>query len=289
MSQLCSIRHDIPVTLHTPEAYGQWSVFDHNGGKHLAVLGTKYGTWWPWYGQLEAGWLQPTKLLIIAWISSVAPVLVSQDRYLCHVQLHPRYQQVFSRKLPQKNRPSLVHIMACRPIGLHWLGLDTKDPRYSPVARENNRWPWFPRIFRIVYHFASSVNDLDTVACPSVSTLGAIAIEFGMDITVTYGTFSITFILVTTDVMGDSWCGRFGLWPFRSVAVSVCGRSGLRPFRFVAVSVCGRFGLWPFRFVAVSVCGRSGLWPFRFVAVSVVAVSVCGCYDLLPMLWWRNE
>ena len=28
MSQLCSIRHNIPVTLHTPGAYGQWSVFD---------------------------------------------------------------------------------------------------------------------------------------------------------------------------------------------------------------------------------------------------------------------
>ena len=33
MSQLCSIHHNIPVTLHTPGAYGQWSVFDHNGDK----------------------------------------------------------------------------------------------------------------------------------------------------------------------------------------------------------------------------------------------------------------
>ena len=45
-------------------------------------------------------------------------------------------------------------------------------------------------------------------------------------------------------------CGRFGLWPFWFVAVSVCGRFSLWPFRFVAVSVCGRlgfshFGLWP--------------------------------------------
>ena len=32
-SQLCSIHHDIPVTLHTPVAYGQWSVFDHSGDK----------------------------------------------------------------------------------------------------------------------------------------------------------------------------------------------------------------------------------------------------------------
>ena len=75
--------------------------------------------------------------------------------------------------------------------------------------------------------------------------------EFGMDIIVTYGSFSIIYILVTTDVVDDNWCGRFGLWPFRSVAVSVCG--------------------------------HSGLWPFRFVAVSVVAVSVCGRYDLLPL------
>ena len=90
--------------------------------------------------------------------------------------------------------------------------------------------------------------------------------EFGMDIIATYGTFSIIFNLVTTDMVGDNWCGRFGLWPFQSVAVSVCGRSGL----------------WPFRFVAILVCGRSGLWPFRFVAVSVMAISVCGRYDLLP-------
>ena len=33
MSQLCSIHHDIPVTLHIRGAYGQWSVFDHNGDK----------------------------------------------------------------------------------------------------------------------------------------------------------------------------------------------------------------------------------------------------------------
>ena len=95
------------------------------------------------------------------------------------------------------------------------------------------------------------------------------------------GTFSIIYILVTTDVVGH--------WVTTDVAVSVCGRSGLWPFRFVAVLVCGRSGLWPFRFVAVSVCGCSGLWPFRFVAVSVVAVSVCGRYDLLPAYWSHTE
>ena len=62
MSRLCSIHHDIPVTMHTPAAYGQWSVFDHNGDNQLAVLGTRYGIWWPWYGQFKVGWLQPLQL-----------------------------------------------------------------------------------------------------------------------------------------------------------------------------------------------------------------------------------
>ena len=48
-SRLCSIHHDIPVTMHTPAAYGQWSVFDHSGDNQSAVLGTRYGIWWPWY------------------------------------------------------------------------------------------------------------------------------------------------------------------------------------------------------------------------------------------------
>ena len=68
-----------------------------------------------------------------------------------------------------------------------------------------------------------------------------------------------------------------------AVVVSACGRLRLRPFRFVAVPVGGRSGLWPFKFVAFSVCGRFGLWQFRFVAVLVVAVSVCGRYNLLPI------
>ena len=125
---------------------------------------------------------------------------------------------------------------------------------------------------RLLFGLIGSVNDLNTITRPSVSSLGAIAMEFGMDIIVTYGTFSIIYILVTTDVLGDNWCGGFGLWPFRSVAFSVGGRSGLWPFRFVAVSVSGLFGLWPFRFVAVSVCGRFGcgrfgLWPLWPVTI----------------------
>ena len=131
---------------------------------------------------------------------------------------------------------------------------------------------------RLLFGLIGSVYDLDTITCPSISSLGTIAMEFGMDINGTYGEFPIIYILVTTDVVSDNWCGRFGLWPFRSVAVSVCGRPGLWPFWFVAIPVCGRSGLWPFRFVAVSVYGRSGLWPFR-----LVAVSACGRYDLLPI------
>ena len=149
-------------------------------------------------------------------------------------------------------------------------GLHFADDIFA--QRDNNvenTWNHQRTIIYIQNHLfciIGSVIDLDTIACPSVSSLRAIVMEFGMDIIVTYGTFSIIFILVTTDVVGDNWCGRFGLWPFRSVAVPVCGRFGLWPFRFVAVPVCGRFGLWPFRFVAVSVCGRFGcgrfgLWP----------------------------
>ena len=194
----------------------------------------------------------------------------------------------------------MVHNMACSPIGLHWLGLDNKDPRYSPVARGNHRWPWFPaqrnndvenawnhqRTIiciqnRLLFCLIGSVNDLDSIACPNVSSLWSDCDGVWHGYHRYLWDFSIIFIRVTTDVMGDNWCGRFGLWPFRSVAVPVCGCYGLWPLRFVAVPVCGRFGLWPFRFVAVSVCGRSRLWPFRSVAV-----SVCGRFGLWPFRLW---
>ena len=56
MTQQCSIHHDFPVTLHTREAYGEWPAIDHhNGDKQSAVLGTRYGHWWPYYGQFEIG------------------------------------------------------------------------------------------------------------------------------------------------------------------------------------------------------------------------------------------
>ena len=77
--------------MHTPAAYGQWSVFEHSGDNQSAVLGTIYGIWWPWYIQFEIGWLQPLQLWLGAGTSSVAPVLVSQDKDLCPVQLHPTW------------------------------------------------------------------------------------------------------------------------------------------------------------------------------------------------------
>ena len=67
------------------------------------------------------------------------------------------------------------------------------------------------------------------------------------------------------------------------VSIQFCGGFGLWPFRSVAVPVCGLLGLWPFRFVAVSFCGRFSLWPFRFMAISVLAVLVCGRYDQKPV------
>ena len=70
-SQLCSTHHDVPVPRHTPGAYGQCSVFDHSGDKQSVVLGTRYGTWWPWYCQFEVGWLQPLQLWLSAGISLV--------------------------------------------------------------------------------------------------------------------------------------------------------------------------------------------------------------------------
>ena len=86
MSRLHSIHHNIPVTLHTPGAYGQCWVFDHNGDKQSAVLGTRYGTL---YVQFKVGWLQPLQLWLIAGISLEVPVSVSRDKDLYHVQQHP--------------------------------------------------------------------------------------------------------------------------------------------------------------------------------------------------------
>ena len=119
MSRVCSIHHAIPVAMHTPAAYGQWSVFNHNGDNQLAVLGAIYGIWWPWYDQFEVGWLKTLQLWLGAGTSSVAPVLVSQDRDLYHVQLHPIWFEPTSecRSWPVVSYLYSGHL----PVGLSWL------------------------------------------------------------------------------------------------------------------------------------------------------------------------
>ena len=116
-SRLCSIHHDIPVTMHTPAAYGQWSVFDHNGDNQSAVLGTRYGIWRPWYDRFEDEWWQPLQLWLGAGTSSVAPVLVSQDRDICHVQLYPTWFEPTSecRSWPVVSNLYSGHL----PVGLY--------------------------------------------------------------------------------------------------------------------------------------------------------------------------
>ena len=149
-----------------------------------------------------------------------------------------------------------------------------------PAQRDNNvenSWNHQRTIIyiqnRLSFCLIGSVNDLDTIACPSVSALGAIVMEFGMD------------IIVIPMQLFPSYLFWWLMWRVTTdVAVSVCGRSGLWPFWFVAVPVCGRFGLWPFRSVALPVCGRFGLWPFRFVAISVCGRLGCGRFGLWP-LW----
>ena len=156
----------------------------------------------------------------------------------------------------------------------------TKDPRCSPVARGNHRWPWFPRTFKIVYYFASSVQLMTWILLHVLAFHPLERLRW-----------SLAWISSLPMGFSPSYLFWWQLmwWVTTDVAVSVCGRSGLWPFRFVAVPVCSRFGLWPFRFVAVwsvavPVCGRFGLWPFRFVAVSVCGRFGCGRFGLWP-LW----
>ena len=98
-SQLCSIHHDIPVTLHTWPAYGQWSAFDHNGDKQSVVLWTGYGIWWHLYGQFEVGWLQPLQL----WLGSgILVSFVLYSRYICvwrYARVGNSYGQVQFRSI----------------------------------------------------------------------------------------------------------------------------------------------------------------------------------------------
>ena len=87
MSQLCSIRHDIPVILPIPGAYGQclttmvtsswWFSGQDLGLFSFGMTTSKSGD----YKLISSG-----QALEFLWWPLV---LVSQDRDLCHVQLHP--------------------------------------------------------------------------------------------------------------------------------------------------------------------------------------------------------
>ena len=77
-------------TAHSSSIWSIVSVWPQRW-QELVILGTRYGTWWPWCGQFEVGLLQPLHLELSAGISSVAPVSVFRDRDLCHVQIQPTW------------------------------------------------------------------------------------------------------------------------------------------------------------------------------------------------------
>ena len=61
MIQLCSIHHDIPVTLHTPGAYGQWSMMEDD-----SIIVIDYVMLWSDYQWLS--WLLLLLLLLMIMI-----------------------------------------------------------------------------------------------------------------------------------------------------------------------------------------------------------------------------
>ena len=73
------------LSCNTARTRSMWSVVSE------VVRGPSDGHWWHWYGQFEVGLLQPLQLWLSAGISLVALVLVSGDRDLCHIQLHPTW------------------------------------------------------------------------------------------------------------------------------------------------------------------------------------------------------
>ena len=151
MSQLCSICHGIPVILHTPGAYGQCSMFDHSGDKQPVVLGTRYGTWWPWYSQFEVGWSRPLQLWLSARISLVAPMLVSQGRDPMHSYIPLGLNQLLNVRVDQWLQICivgtcqwvyiLVEGLFCQlvhsfPSMPQWLGTQQKRT-FVPLSRNN--------------------------------------------------------------------------------------------------------------------------------------------------------
>ena len=90
MSELHSIRHGILVTLHTPGAYGQCSMFDHSGYKQPVVLGKIWdlvALVWP----IRSRVISTSSALVKCWNFLGCPSVGSRGRDLCHVQLHPTW------------------------------------------------------------------------------------------------------------------------------------------------------------------------------------------------------
>ena len=160
--------------MHTPAAYGQWSVFDHNGDNRLAVLETRYDIWWPWYSQFEVGWLQPLQLWLGAGTSLVAPVLVSQDRDLCHVQLHPTW---FEPTTVCRSWPVVSYLYSGHlPVGLY-LGRWSLLLVGQVFISVNATVAWYPaetNTWALVTQWPEQVHDMANKRVIGVSTLNCL-------------------------------------------------------------------------------------------------------------------
>ena len=160
--------------MHTPAAYGQWSVFDHNGDNKSAVLGTRYGIWWPLYGQFEVGWLQPLQLWLGAGTSSVAPVLVPQYRDLCHVQLHPTW---FEPTFDCRSWPGASYLYSGHmPVGLY-LGRGSHLLAGPLFHSFNATVAWYPtetNMCALVTQWPEQVHDMANKRVLGVFTLNCL-------------------------------------------------------------------------------------------------------------------
>ena len=92
-----TVKYSSRHSCNTAHSKSIWSMVSVWPQWWQAVLGTRYGIWWPLYGLFEVGWLQQTlQLWLGAGISSVALMLVSRDRDLCHIQLRPTWFEPIS-------------------------------------------------------------------------------------------------------------------------------------------------------------------------------------------------
>ena len=160
--------------MHTPAAYGQWSVFDHNGDNQLVVLGTRFGIWWPWYGKFEVGWFQLLQPWIGAGTSSVAPVFVSQDRDLCHVQLHPTWLELTSES---RSWSVVTYLYSGHlPVGLY-LGLGSFCKLIHSFISVNATVAWYPaetNTCALVTQWPEEVHDMANKGVLGVFTLNCL-------------------------------------------------------------------------------------------------------------------